>query len=132
MKNCDIFLIFALKHNLRVLVRTASVTHDLCFEQKYENSQKNSNENCRFYSREKSLYVAWACFRNVFVVCIVVTKCIMWRLYFTFVKLSENMLAVDMGQVQSSYHAVCHIWQQQRLYLIFLLRYYNLSLFFLN
>ena len=38
--------------------------YNLCFEQKYENSQKNSNENCHFYSREKSLYVAWACFRN--------------------------------------------------------------------
>ena len=24
----------------------------------------NSTENCHFYSREKSLYVAWACFRN--------------------------------------------------------------------
>ena len=26
--------------------------------------KKNSNEDCDFYSREKSLYVAWACFRN--------------------------------------------------------------------
>ena len=34
------------------------------FEQKYEKSQKNSTENCHFYSREKSLYVAWACFHN--------------------------------------------------------------------
>ena len=25
---------------------------------------KNSTENCHFNSREKSLYVAWACFRN--------------------------------------------------------------------
>ena len=25
----------------------------------------NSNENCHFYGHEKSLYVAWACFRNV-------------------------------------------------------------------
>ena len=24
-----------------------------------------SNENCHFYSREKSLYVAWTWFRNV-------------------------------------------------------------------
>ena len=39
-------------------------THDLCFEQKYENSPKNSTENCHFNSREKSLYVAWAWFRN--------------------------------------------------------------------
>ena len=40
-------------------------THNLCFEQKYGNSQKKSNENCHFYTREKSLHVAWACFRNV-------------------------------------------------------------------
>ena len=39
-------------------------TLNLCFEQKYENSQKNSTKNCHFYSREKSLYVVWACFRN--------------------------------------------------------------------
>ena len=39
-------------------------TYDLCFEQKYEDSQNISNENCHFYSHEKSLYVAWACFRN--------------------------------------------------------------------
>ena len=40
-------------------------THNLCFEQKYENRQNISTENCHFYTREKSLYVAWACFRNV-------------------------------------------------------------------
>ena len=34
------------------------------FEQKYENSQKISTENCHFYSREKSLYIVWACFHN--------------------------------------------------------------------
>ena len=39
-------------------------THDLCFEQKYENSKKKSTENCHFYSHEKPLYVAWVCFRN--------------------------------------------------------------------
>ena len=27
--------------------------------------KKKSTENCYFYSGEKSLYVAWACFRNV-------------------------------------------------------------------
>ena len=26
--------------------------------------EKKSTENCNFYSRDKSLYVAWACFRN--------------------------------------------------------------------
>ena len=25
---------------------------------------KKNPENCHFYSREKSLYAAWACFRN--------------------------------------------------------------------
>ena len=39
-------------------------THNICFEQKYENSKKISTENCHFYSREKSLYIVWACFRN--------------------------------------------------------------------
>ena len=38
-------------------------THNLCFEQKYENNKKNSTEN--FHSREKLLYVAWGCFCNV-------------------------------------------------------------------
>ena len=28
-------------------------------------SQKISSENYHFYSREKSLYIAWACFRDV-------------------------------------------------------------------
>ena len=36
---------------------------NICFEQKYKNS-KNSTENGIFYNREKSLYIAWACFRN--------------------------------------------------------------------
>ena len=40
-------------------------THNLRYEQKYENSQKISTENRHFYSREKSLYVAWAWFRNL-------------------------------------------------------------------
>ena len=41
-------------------------THNICFEQKYENSQNISSENCHFYSGENSLYVAWACFNNVY------------------------------------------------------------------
>ena len=86
------FLIFALKHILWVLVRTASEavltcthnicfgqkyensknisneavltsTHNICFEQKYENSQNVSTKNS-FLQPRKSLYVAWACFRN--------------------------------------------------------------------
>ena len=40
-------------------------THNLCFEQKYENSKKKkSTENCHFYSREISLYIACVCLRN--------------------------------------------------------------------
>ena len=36
-----IFLIFALKHRLWVLTEAVlTCTHDLCFEQKYENSKK--------------------------------------------------------------------------------------------
>ena len=34
-------------------------------QSKNKKNIKNSSENCHFYSREKSLYVAWACFRNV-------------------------------------------------------------------
>ena len=29
-------------------------THNICFEQKYEKSQKFSTENCHFYSRKNS------------------------------------------------------------------------------
>ena len=36
-------------------------THNICFVQKYENSQTISTENCRFYCREISQYIAWAC-----------------------------------------------------------------------
>ena len=49
---------------LKITEAVLTCIHDLCFEQKYENSQKISNENCQFYIREKSLYVAWAYFRN--------------------------------------------------------------------
>ena len=38
-------------------------THNLCFEQKYENSKKIT-EKCHFYSCEKSPYIACVCFRN--------------------------------------------------------------------
>ena len=63
------FLIFALKHRLWVLVRTASLrvltcTHNQCFEQKLVKHHNFSSENYRFYSREISLYIAWACLRN--------------------------------------------------------------------
>ena len=56
------FLIFALKHRLWVLVRTASL-------KKMKTVKKNSTENCHFYnchfySRENSWCVAWAYFRH--------------------------------------------------------------------
>ena len=54
------FLIFALKQKLWVLVRTA---HNICFEQKYENSKKKNQLKLSFL---QSLYIAWACFRNDF------------------------------------------------------------------
>ena len=38
-------------------------TYNICFEQKYENSQKISTENCHLYSSENLLFIAWACFR---------------------------------------------------------------------
>ena len=40
-------------------------THNLCFEQKQEKYHNFSSENYRFYSCEKSLYIAKACCRNV-------------------------------------------------------------------
>ena len=49
-------------------------THNLCFEQKYKNSKKNSAENYNFNSQEISKYIAWACFRygsSLFSVCTV-------------------------------------------------------------
>ena len=65
-RGLHIFLIFALKHILWVPNEMAlTCTHNICFEQKYENSQPNLTENCHFYSSETSLYIAWACFRNV-------------------------------------------------------------------
>ena len=57
------FLIFALKHGLWVLVRTASLcTHNLCFEQKYENDKNKSTENFHFSSHEKMQFIAWYVF----------------------------------------------------------------------
>ena len=54
-------IIFAPKHRLWVLVRTAS---NLCFEQKQQKYQNFSAENVKFLKLKKSLYMAWASFRN--------------------------------------------------------------------
>ena len=53
-----IFLIFALKHRLWVLIRNASTcTHNIyILSNNMKIVKKNSTENCHFYSREKSLY----------------------------------------------------------------------------
>ena len=39
-------------------------THIKCFKQKYENTKKNVGRKLSFLQPLKSLYVAWACFRN--------------------------------------------------------------------
>ena len=39
-------------------------THNLCFEQKSEESHNFSSENDHFYSREKLQYITRACLRN--------------------------------------------------------------------
>ena len=63
-------LIFALKHIYcgysleRLNEAVLTCTHNICFEQKYENTRKISTENCHFYSSEKSLYVALVGFRG--------------------------------------------------------------------
>ena len=62
------FLSFALKHILWVLVRIEAVltcTNNICFEQNMK-IVKKLTEKCHFYSREKSLYITWVCFRNVY------------------------------------------------------------------
>ena len=67
-------LIFALKHILWVLVRTASLRRfllrrfyrvpSICFEQKNEKYHIFLSETNQFYIREILQYIAWACFRN--------------------------------------------------------------------
>ena len=39
-------------------------THNICFEQKYEKDKIFQLKIVIFFSREKSLYIAWTCFRN--------------------------------------------------------------------
>ena len=60
---CSITYIVGTRKN-RPNEAVLTCTHNMCFGQKYENSQNISTGNCRFYSREKSLCIAWACFRN--------------------------------------------------------------------
>ena len=60
---------YIVKHRLWVLVKTPleaflTCTHNLSFDQKFENSKINATENCHFYSSEKWMYIAWARFRN--------------------------------------------------------------------
>ena len=53
--------------------------HNLCYEQKYE---RHSTEQFPFLQLEKSLYIAWACFRNDYDL-----RCIKIK---SFVGLSKN------------------------------------------
>ena len=63
-KGIPYFLIFALKHRLWVLVRTLNRLPTIyVLSKNMKIVKKKSIKNCHFYSREKSLYVAWACFR---------------------------------------------------------------------
>ena len=63
--------IFAQKHRLWVLVRTASAvltcTHNLCFEQNKKNIK--AENFLQFLKLEKSLFIAWASFCNDYNVC---------------------------------------------------------------
>ena len=58
-----IFLISAQKHRLWVLVRTASSTHNLSFEQKYKEYQNFLSENFHFLVVKFSVYLN----RHVFI-----------------------------------------------------------------
>ena len=59
------FLIFAPKHRLWVLVRTASASHNLCFEQKNRKISKTFYRKFSFRAYEiNNMYIAWASFRN--------------------------------------------------------------------
>ena len=42
-------------------------SHNLCFEQNYENSKIKSTGNFHFYSREISLFIAWESLRYVMI-----------------------------------------------------------------
>ena len=90
-----IFLIFAPKHRLWVLVRTASreavltCTHNLCFGAKI---RKISKFFCRKFSSFKlkqSLFITWASFRNVEIFC--------FMMKFTYI----CVLAIIMGALRS-------------------------------
>ena len=77
-----IFLIFALKHRLWVLVRTASPRRFRRVATIYvlsKNKKKYfniSSENKHFYSREILLYIAWACLRTKCTIQIVHQLCV--------------------------------------------------------
>ena len=49
----------------RLAEAVLTCTHNLCFEQKYEKYQIFSAENFQFLKLKKSLFIAWAIFRNV-------------------------------------------------------------------
>ena len=46
----------------RLTEAVLTCTHNLCFEEKYK---KFSDKKLQFLKLKNSLYIAWACFRNV-------------------------------------------------------------------
>ena len=51
--------------------------------------KKKKPENCHFYSNEKSLYIAWACFRNALKALSVVVLSLGKYLLFYFYSMKE-------------------------------------------
>ena len=58
---------FARPPLLGMIVGTRRCIHNLCFGQNYEKNQTISTENCHFYSREISLFIARECLRYVMI-----------------------------------------------------------------
>ena len=68
-----VYIIFALKHRLRVLIRTASLRRsNMCPQSMFEQKKKEEKykifwtKNYHFYILKKSLHNTWAYLRNVF------------------------------------------------------------------
>ena len=115
-RGIPIFLIFAPKHRLWVLVRTASLrrfyeevrtcTHNLCFEQKQEKYQIFSTENFQFLQFKKKWYITWACFGNGST-----DQNARWTLDFLFNKISSQIpliLVVLFESISFDYYLLAH------------------------
>ena len=56
---------YLLNYSKQIIRRAVlTCTHNLCVEKNMKIVKKNQQEIVIFYSRENSLNVAWACFRN--------------------------------------------------------------------